>query len=50
MKLVENNETVGHLRRKYSRLWHYIARSGKIRVAVTGCRRLFVRVKRKLIA
>ena len=51
MKLVNNNETVGHLRREYSRiLWYYIARSRKIRVAVTGCRRLFVRVKRKLIA
>ena len=51
MKLVKNNETVGHLPREYSQiLWYYIARGGKIRVAVTGCRRLFVQVKRKLIA
>ena len=51
MKLVKNNETVGHLPHEYSRiLWYYIAHGGKIRVAVTGCRRLFVLVKRKLIA
>ena len=43
MKLVKNNETVGHLPREYSRiLWYYIAPGGKIRVAVTGCRRLFL--------
>ena len=31
-------------------LWYFIARCGKIRVAVTGCRRWVVRVKRKLMA
>ena len=31
MKLVKNNETVGHLPHEYSRiLWYYIARGGKI--------------------
>ena len=51
MELVKNNETVGHLPGEYSRiLWYYITRGGKIRVAVTGWRRLFVPVKRKLIA
>ena len=49
MKLVKNNERVGHLPCEYSRiLWYYIARGGKIRVAVTGCSHLFVRVKRTI--
>ena len=51
MKLVKNNETVGHLPHEYSQiLWYYVTHGGKIRVAVTGRRRLFVQVKQKLIA
>ena len=47
MQVVKNNETVGHLPREHS---YFIARCGKIRLAETGCRRLVVRVKRKLMA
>ena len=37
---VENNETVDHLPREYSRiLWYFIARGGKICVEVTDHRR-----------
>ena len=40
MKVVKNNETVGHLPREDSRiLWYFIARGGKICVEVTGRRR-----------
>ena len=43
MKVVKNNETVGHLPREYLQiLLYFIACGGKIRVAVTGCRRLVV--------
>ena len=51
MNVVKNNETVFLLPREYSWiLWYFIPRGGKIRVAVTGCRRLVVRVKQKLMA
>jgi len=51
MKVVKNNKTVGHLPREYSWiLWYFIAGCGKICLAVTGCRRLVVWVKRKLMA
>ena len=51
MNVVKNNETVCLLPREYSWiLWYFITRGGKIRVAVTGCRRLVVRVKQKLMA
>ena len=37
MKVVKNNEIVGHLPREYSQtLWYFIARGGKICVEVTG--------------
>ena len=40
VKVVKNNEIVGHLPRKYSRtLWYFIARGGKICLEVTGRRR-----------
>ena len=40
VKVVKNNEIVGHLPREYSRiLWYFIARGGKICVEVTGRRR-----------
>ena len=36
MKVVTNNETVGHLPHEYSsNLWYFIERGGKIRVEVT---------------
>ena len=40
VKVVKNNEIVGHLPREYPRtLWYFIARGGKICVEVTGRRR-----------
>jgi len=40
VKVVKNNEIVGHLPREYSQiLWYFIARGGKICVEVTGRRR-----------
>ena len=40
VKVVKNNELVGHLPREYSQiLWYFIARGGKICVEVTGRRR-----------
>ena len=40
VKVVKNNEIVGHLPREYSRtLWYFIARGGKICVEMTGCKR-----------
>ena len=40
VKVVKNNEIVGHLPRQYSRiLWYFIAHGGKICVEVTGRRR-----------
>ena len=39
VKVVKNNEIVGHLPREYSRiLWYFIARGGKICVELTGHR------------
>ena len=40
MKVVKNNEMVGHLPREFSRTaWYFLARSGEISVEVTGRRR-----------
>ena len=40
VKVIKNNEIVGHLPREYSRiLWYFIAHGGKICVKVTGRRR-----------
>ena len=40
VKVLKNNETVGHLPREYLRIsWYFLARGGKIRVEVTGHRR-----------
>ena len=40
VKVIKNNEIVGHLPRECSRiLWYFIARGGKICVKVTGRRR-----------
>ena len=40
VKVVKDNETVGHLPREFSRItWYFLARSGEISVEVIGCRR-----------
>ena len=39
VKVVKDNETVGHLPREFSRItWYFLARSGEISVEVIGCR------------
>ena len=39
VKVVKDNETVGHLPREFSRItWYFLARSGEISAEVTGCR------------
>ena len=51
VKVVKNDKTLGHLPRDYSQiLWYFITCGGNIRMEVTGCRRLVVRVEQKLIA
>ena len=50
VKVVKNDKTLGHLPREYSRiLWYFITCGGNIRMEVTGCRQLVVRVEQKLI-
>ena len=40
VKVVKDNETVGHLPREFSRIaWYFLARSGEISVEVIGRRR-----------
>ena len=39
VKVVKDNETVGHLPREFSRItWYFLARSGEISAEVIGCR------------
>ena len=39
VKVVKDNETVGHLPREFSRItWYFLASSGEISAEVIGCR------------